>query len=276
MTTLISWISYDQRSPASIYIASDSRFNWDGKAFWDSGRKIYFSNKYPDILGFCGDVLFCSQLLSQIISYIDSCDIFEESGSSDSRSELVYSLIKRSFGSYPASFALETFQILYVTRQAKKEFHVYVIEWVKDRVGEDKWKKIKIKIPDKTGIIQSLGSGGDKYIQHYGIFYGSSDVYGLSRSYYFALNSHIESGEDSKTGGPIQLAGLFNEGSAKIHGVIKNEKRYLYGMEIDPHQKLNLVRWVNDRFENCDGFDTKRQFDAQIQPLPKNNKQSTG
>lgn len=122
MTTLISWITYDQRGPASLYIASDSRFSWGNSTYWDSGRKVYFSNKYPDIFGFCGDVIFCSQIMSQITSYIDSCDVFEHTTSSDSRFDLIYKLVKRSFGDYPIKLALNNFQILYATRKKNVAF----------------------------------------------------------------------------------------------------------------------------------------------------------
>lgn len=270
MTTLISWITYDQRGPASLYIASDSRFSWGGSAYWDSGRKIYFSSKYPDILGFCGDVIFCSQVMSQIISYIDACDVFEHANISDSRFELIYELVKRNFGDYPTKFALNNFQILYATRENKRCFHVYLIEWIQKETADKMWKKRKITLPTKTGIIESLGSGGELYRKHYIEKYKGSEIGEFSRSYYTALSSHIESGLDPLTGGPIQLAGLFNVDSAKVHGVIKNNKRYVYGMEVDAREKINNIRWVNDQFENCDGNDTQRFASAQIQPLPRN------
>ncbi|VGG99223.1 Uncharacterised protein [Klebsiella quasipneumoniae] len=270
MTTLISWITYDQRGPASLYIASDSRFSWGNSTYWDSGRKIYFSNKYPDIFGFCGDVMFCSQIMSQITSYIDACHVFEHTTSSDSRFDLIYNLVKRSFGDYPLKFSLKNFQILYATREKKRCFHIYLIEWIKNEDINKMWKKRKITLPTKTGIIESLGTGGELYRKHYIDNYKSSEIGEFSRSYYSALSSHIESGLDNLTGGSIQLAGLFNVGSAKAHGVIKNNRRYIYGMEVDAHERINNIRWVNDQFENCDGNNARRFLSAQIQPLPRN------
>ncbi|QXX84205.1 hypothetical protein J6836_07475 [Providencia sp. R33] len=270
MTTLISWITYDQNSPASLYIASDSRFSWNESTYWDSGRKVYLSNKYPDIFGFCGDVVFCSQVISQVVSYIDTCDIFKDNTGSDSRFELVYNLIKRSFGHYPTIFALESFQILYGTREKKGEFHVYVVEWSKTKPTNQRWSNRKLQLPSKTGLIGCFGSGSTHYTQHYNGVYMNSDIGGYSRSYYISLYSHINSGHDPRTGGSIQLAGLFNKHGAIAHGVINDGKRYLYGMEVDPHEKINNIRWVNERFENCDGNNIKRYEYAQIQPLPHN------
>lgn len=270
MTTLVSWVTYDQRGPASLYIASDSRFSWEKRACWDSGRKIHFSNKYPVILGFCGDVMFCSQVISQVISYIDACDIFEKDVNTDTRFDLVFNLIKRSFGDYPVVFALESFQILYATRESRRCFHTYIIKWDKNKSKDQRWSTRKLSIPSQTDLIVTLGSGGRPYRKHYEEIYSKSEIGGLSRSFYSSLSSHIDSGKDPYTGGPIQLASLTNIGGSNALGVIKNNKRYLYGMEIDPHEKINNIRWVNDLFENCDGNDVKRLKQAQVQPLPRN------
>ncbi|CAH0538558.1 hypothetical protein [Vibrio marisflavi] len=269
MTTLISWLTYDQRGPASLYVASDSRLSWGQQAYWDSGRKIYYSGKHALILGFCGEAMFCSQVMSQIVAYIDSCDVFEKTIASTSRFDLVYNLIKRSFGKYPVAFALDSFKIIYATRESPRNFHSYVIKWAKNKPKNQNWSYEKLSLPLKTGLVESLGSGATSYKNHYQKLYSTSDISGLSRSFYSSLSTYIETNEDPLTGGAIQLAGLFNVGSAKAHGVIKGEQRYIYGMEIDPHDNINNVRWVNERFENCDGNSIQRKPDAQIQPLPK-------
>lgn len=276
MTTLISWVTYDQRGPASLYVASDSRLSWGKYAHWDSGRKVYFSSKYPDILGFCGEAMFCSQVMSQIMAYIDCCDVFEQDITSESRFEFVYNLVKRSFGEYPVSFALDSFQIIYATREDKRSFHTYLIEWVKNKPKNERWCHRKLPMPSKTELVVCLGSGASLYDDHYRTLYRNSDIGGLSRSFYSSLSTHIETKADPLTGGPIQLASLFNVGSAKTHGVIKGEKRYVYGMEVDPHDKINNVRWVNDKFENCDGNSIQRYPQAQIQPLPKSIRNPLG
>ncbi|HIF9175764.1 TPA: hypothetical protein ACX6QN_000516 [Photobacterium damselae] len=276
MTTLISWVTYDQTGPASLYVASDSRLSWGQKAYWDFGRKVYFSSKYPDILGFCGEAMFCSQVMSQIIAYIDSCDVFEEATQSDERFELVYNLVTRSFGDYPLAFALDSFQIIYATRQEKRCFYVYLIEWNKRKPKGQQWKKTKLEIPTTTGLVASLGSGSESYREHYRTVYLKSDINGLSRSFYSSLSTHIDTNMDPLTGGAIQIASLYNVNSAIAHGVIKGEKRYIYGMVVDSHDNINNVRWVNDEFENCDGNSTQRRLGAQIQPLPSSIRNPLG
>lgn len=125
-------------------------------------------------------------------------------------------------------------------------------------------------MPSQTNLIVTLGSGGGPYRKHYEEIYNKSEIGGLSRSYYSSLSSHIDSGREPYTGGPIQLASLTNIGGSNVLGVIKNNKRYLYGMEIDPHKKINNIRWVKHLFKNCDGNDMQRLKQAQVQSLPRN------
>lgn len=56
MTSLVVWTGVDSRAPASIYLASDSRLSWDNGDTWDFGRKVFASHRYPDILGYYGEV----------------------------------------------------------------------------------------------------------------------------------------------------------------------------------------------------------------------------
>ncbi len=272
MTTLISWITYDQNKQASIYVASDSRLSWTKEETWDSGRKVYCSDKYPDIVGYCGDVLFCSQVISQVMTYIDSCDVFQGLGCPYQRFQLICNLIERSFGEYPKKYALDIFKIIYVTRIKKYRFAAFLISWNKI----NGWNFEELTIPEDTGIVLVAGSGAKEYSDRYIQEYSISDIGGYSRSFYTCLHHHVTSGNDPLTGGPIQLAGVFNVKPAKHHGVVMRGKRYVYGMEVDETEKINSVRWVNENFENCDGNALARFGTAQRQPLPRNVGKSLG
>ena len=271
MTTLVSWTAHDQVGPSSLYVASDSRLSWGDHAHWDHGRKIFYSKKYPDILGFCGEAMFCSQILSQVMDYIDACNLFLITNKSDERFALVYDLIKRSFNvnNYPREFALDSFKIIYATRTGKRDFSTFLIEWSKDKNNVETWVARELEQPSSTGIIISCGSGAKYYDAHYGKSYKNSDIGGVSRSFFSALHTHIHNNEDPLTGGAIQITGLFNVGSAQAHGVVYENKRYIYGMEVSPHDNLNNVKWVNELFENYDGSKGKILEGAQRQPLPR-------
>jgi hypothetical protein len=70
MTSLASWIGIDSRGQSSIYIVSDSRISWGENAVWNYGRKVFASRTTPEIFGYCGDVLFPSMFLSQVVDSI--------------------------------------------------------------------------------------------------------------------------------------------------------------------------------------------------------------
>lgn len=75
MTLVIAWIGKDQKKSgyetASLYIGSDSQFTWDDGKTYLFGQKVYGSNQYPHIFGFCGDVTFAQQIILRLISLID-------------------------------------------------------------------------------------------------------------------------------------------------------------------------------------------------------------
>ena len=59
--------SKDSRKISSFYIASDSRFSWTKNVKFDYGRKVFALTNSPDILGYCGDVLYLTTILNQIL-----------------------------------------------------------------------------------------------------------------------------------------------------------------------------------------------------------------
>src|SRR5688572_16192088 len=103
MTSLIAWIGVDSHGLASAYFASDSRITWTGQEPWDYGRKLFACQKYPHILGYCGDVLFPTQTLSQVADMIDSGLLLTESDDIDTSSERIVTSISQGLAAYPKS-----------------------------------------------------------------------------------------------------------------------------------------------------------------------------
>lgn len=101
MTSLISWIGIDQRGPASVYIASDSRITWSNGAEWDFARKVFASRTTPQLFGYCGDVAFPSQVLGQLISLIDSGQAVPMTESSEERLRYVTDVLNGALSTYP-------------------------------------------------------------------------------------------------------------------------------------------------------------------------------
>lgn len=269
MTTLICWVTYDQNKPASIYLASDSRLSWSEKTFWNNGRKIFYSKKYPDILGYCGDVVFCSQVISQVISYIDECDVFKGVFDSEIKIEIIKKTIFEALSQYPISNSIGLFEIIYITREEKYQFKIYSLKWDKN----NGWDTSSIFLPEidlkevtRARLLCAIGTGGIKYELYYNKFYKDSDIGGYSRSYFMCLDSFLETNIDSYSGGTIQIAALYTKNEAMPHGLIKNNEKHLYGLKVDRVNFNNEIRWVNECFENCDIETMMRQEGAQIQP----------
>ncbi|MGZ9899796.1 hypothetical protein [Shewanella gaetbuli] len=266
ITTLIAWVACDGAAKKNaVYLASDSRLSWGQLGYWDLGRKIFPSEKYGDILGFCGDALFCSQQLSQIITYIDSCSSFEVVNEPLERSDLIYELIKNSFGPYPKKFALKSFTIVYLTRRAKYDFCAFSIKWSSAKG----WSKEELKIGNTSSLIIWAGSGGNEYKELHANEIKHSDFGENSRGYFYALNRFIKSNKDPATGGPPQLSCLYNIGAAVKIGTVFDEERYIYGLKIPNGENINNVRWVNDTLETFDANQLKRFQNAQAQPVPR-------
>ena len=57
MTLLVAWAGVDTHGTSFVYIASDSRISWGTTATFDYGRKVFAFAHWPDVLGYCGDVL---------------------------------------------------------------------------------------------------------------------------------------------------------------------------------------------------------------------------
>ena len=55
MTLLASWAAIDTHGISSAYIVSDSRISWENKKYFDFGKKVFASKKYPEIFDISDD-----------------------------------------------------------------------------------------------------------------------------------------------------------------------------------------------------------------------------
>src|ERR1035438_2547255 len=105
MTLLVSWVGLDSKKngpkPASIYIAADSRISWGENINFDFCRKVYGFKNSPDILGYCGDVLFPSIVLSQLVDIGDHRIIFNFSSTCLEKHEAIKEKLNQLFLRYP-------------------------------------------------------------------------------------------------------------------------------------------------------------------------------
>ena len=124
MTILIGWLGVDSHSPCSAYLMSDSRFTWKGQHnSYDYGQKLFAFRSYPDILGYCGEVLFASQTLSQLIISGDAGALFPVSTDSPERSQIIFNQIKTQFAKFP-TFMRGASSIFHLSKDNTNRFHV--------------------------------------------------------------------------------------------------------------------------------------------------------
>lgn len=136
MTTLVSWIAYDQRAPAAAYIATDSRISGKGQSCaWDGVRKCFASRRHADIFGYYGNVQFPSLVLGQLVDALDSGYLVAADASLEERQEAVTTGFKQALEAYPTEWNLDHFTVLHVGRIAEGmdlRFQAMILE-CKDR-----------------------------------------------------------------------------------------------------------------------------------------------
>ena len=265
MTSLIGWIAVDSRGPASIYLASDSRISWGSENVWDCGRKLFASRKYPEILGYCGDVLFPTQVLGQIIDLIDNelcLDLFD---TPDVKRNKIFKIIMDSFSGYPADVAKE-FTVVYCTREndgMNSSFNLSTLNWSKSS-----WSEQWLPLPTESGVITTLGSG-TAFISKWYDRWSHTTEKRTSRSVFSAFCDSIQSGDDKNTGGAPQLVGIYRKGSAESFGIMYKNQRFLLGLPIEGSNKCESVEWRNCIFERCDWRNMERLEGSQKHKRPR-------
>lgn len=269
MTTLISWVAVDQRQPSAIYLASDSRFTWSDKKNWDVGKKLYASTKYPEVFGFCGDVLFPAQILDKLCNKIDFEHVLSSEMVFEEKLEIVREFISESFSSYPRN-ARESFEIQYISRSGsgmKSQFHIGIISWS----GQGDIDEEALNIPAASGLIRSSGSG-KKPLSNWYYRWKKSDITDTSRSVFGAFCDSLSSDEDPLSGGSPQLIGLYRVGPPRMIGVVWKGEKYISGSPIQAGKCPAGIEWHNELFERCDPITLQPKKNAQRQPRPTINK----
>lgn len=267
MTSLMAWIAVDSKGPSALYFASDSRISWGSLEKWDYGAKLFSVNNYPDIFGYCGDVLFPSQILSRVVTLANLGGLFYESDTPEEKFSKVKTLITSAFNSYPKEKPLP-FTILHGSRIGKSNdctFELRSLNW--DRKNEFSSKDYSI--PSTSAQIVSLGTG-KKVIDENNQVWQRSEIKNTSRSVYSAFCDTLKSHKDPCTGGAPQLVTIQRNSASKPLGVIFEEQQYLCGLKLDSLFNKSNFDWYNECFERCDSETGLILLGAQRQPRPRN------
>lgn len=258
MTLIVGWIAKDTRGITSTYLASDSRLSMNATNLYDYGRKLYASKKYPDIFGYCGDVLFPSMMLSQLISLIDDNIISYESNKSD----IVLKQIRIQIKSY-VNLIQENFNIYHFYKELE-EFHFKRYSWS----AKDKQLTCSDVSFGQNYIVD--GSGKEEFDNLFKKSYNISDSAGTSRNIYQCFVHTIFNNTKYSFGGAPQLVGIYRKptGVGENLGIIYKKQLYYLGSPIDKDGALDNIEWRNENFERCAGNSMNILPNAQRQPNP--------
>lgn len=267
MTLIISWIGVDNKKDgnkvASLYIASDSRYTWKNVGGYDYGIKVFGAVNFPEIFGFCGDVLFPSIIISQLISHIDNGVFFKSTDDFKIKSEKVQKFITDNLKLHPLKEYDLSFTILYGSRVGK-EFHLGKFEFKPKREVVE--RKI-LDLPTISSKVFSGGSGAKEFDKQWLQYENSKhNEHGTSRGVYQCLVKTIKNINDPFTGGAPQIIGLYRIRNSILFGSVLNEKLYIYGKECVEIVNSGNIEWRNENFERTNP-ETKKIIDgAQRQP----------
>lgn len=267
MTLLISWIGVDTHGSTSAYIAADSRVSWGNLDHFDHGRKVFAFRCSPDILGYCGDVLFPTMVLSQITEMADRGLLFSDEASCKERFEAIKEKLVQQFHQYPRmvkEITADTLQVIHISRDPNDnlKFECWLIEW-----GREKgWAGKKIPLPATSGVLFSLGSGSKEFDENLARYKAGSDK-GTSRSVFHCFCDTLFNIKDKQCGGSPQLVGIYRKpkSPAIAYGIIKDKQRYFLGAPVDHNVNYSAIEWRNDLFELCDGKTMGKLEQAQRQ-----------
>ena len=251
MTLVVGWAGFDdkarhRRKVSSLYIAADSRINWNGVTRYDGHQKVFASIRHPEIFGFCGDVTFCNMIISQILAKIDS-DILFDSDEPNKQvvisEEMAQMLIK-----YPITGETERSEIIYGTRCAN-QFHFYLFKFKDRHVLVSEWPITE----EKGREIYFGGSGRDSFNSNWiNVDHEKDDNHMTTRNVYHCVARTIEQCADSQVGGVPQLVGLYRVGAGRQFGIVKDGICYFGGQPCKDLPNLTNLEWRNDNFERVD------------------------
>lgn len=269
MTLVVAWLAVDPHGTSSAYITSDSRISWGDGNYFDYARKVFAFNNSPDILGYCGEVLFPSIVLSQITEMADCGLLFKDNYSCQEKFEVIKETLIKALSNYPNKIEHitgEKLQLVYVSRESmdNKKFFCQLIEW--NRLSG--WSNKEIELPKSSGILLAIGSGSNEFNENYRKNYKKGDNEGTSRNVFHCFCDTLFNIKDTSCGGAPQLVGIYRKpkSNAVKFGIIKDKKKYLFGAEVDNLINSDNIEWRNDLFEECSGETLLKLDHAQYQP----------
>lgn len=265
MTLLVAWTGIDSRSPASVYVATDSRISWGTSGYYDNAIKTFASTNFPAIIGYCGDSLASQMIISQAIAVIEAMPNY----SGITLEELVNIFIRiivRNYSQYPVDLSTGSFTVVVCGKSvvdSAGDFECYRIESTFKEA-----RKSKLLFPEKSGPIVVAGSGKDDFQAHYEKHqHKDNPNKSTSRDVFHAFYKTIATGNNPTVGSIPQVTAVYrkpNTGGSHC-GVVIAGQRYIAGQMVDKDILPEKIQWFNDNFEITNPHTKRREQGAQVQ-----------
>lgn len=264
MTLIVGWIACDSnrrgQKPSAMYFGSDSRFTWNKEHAYNYGQKIFSAKKYPEMFAFCGDASFATFVLSPLIEVIDSGS-FLENMPFDVKCQKIQNHFQGCIDGYNTALSrIDNTVIIYGTKY-KQNFAAYRYTFPNNVCQCE-----QLPINDYSSFITVEGSGKQEMKNQFRYVEMRKDLYSREICHYFT--STIESSANNTVGGIPQIVGLYRGIDVPItFGFVKDEKAYLYGVEVNAKNCSEDVEWRNIDFERIDPNTLQLMEGAQAQPF---------
>lgn len=251
MTTLICWVGRDQRKVTSIYFASDSRISWGSQSRWESGRKLFFCRKSADLFGYCGEVLFPTQILPTVAELLDLGVLHTGSNSAADRHHAMVEYIRKSH-SDGKNIPRHDVTILHASRDGENMACAFSLWCTQYDAKAKKWIDQTVDLDvDTSQLVAAEGSGANALER------SMREVQLLpqartSRSYFWGLCDALKSGADPFSGGSPQMAMMYSSGPPSFSGVIFDGERYIWGRRVDADAPVSHLEWRDELFHRTD------------------------
>ena len=269
MTSIAAKISVDSRGASALYILSDSRISWatPRSVNWDAGQKTFCSQVSADIFGFCGDAFFPPYALRQMVDVINSGLLFYKNEAAEDRHEKAFSVFQSTISS-ESQLGINDFSVVHGARDGElmsSRFRLWIVRF--DSTSKT-WHKKELNLDHSYSHLSYIDGSGQKVIRKYEQGWENTSAEGTTRAAFWSFCDALFSQEDSQSGGPPQLVGIWRKGVARHFGIIWCGKRYLAGAQVPDDSHFQSVNWFNQRFECMDGELIKRLPGAQRQDKP--------
>jgi hypothetical protein len=208
MTVLVAWIAKDSRGPSSAYLSTDSRFVWPGPkpmSVWDGGRKVFASQRFPDLFGYVGDVLLPSLILARFVEALDLGLRCPDDATLIDRRQMLLAELREALKTYPDG-QLRPFEIVHVGRAGERMASRFQIAVLSHENGSLKESPIDSGLRSDAVRFGTMplslahGSGASEFKKHLDAWNSSSEGE-TSRAIFSALCDALWSDRETTIGG---------------------------------------------------------------------------